>query len=87
MSGHRKRINASPLKKAAVPLAFCLRAKKRAVFEGPIMMVRPMRKRICEVRGGVSYLRVAGEKRNGEEGDMHCPWLALRGRRRGGRRL
>ena len=46
ISGHRSRISASPAKKAAVPLSFCLRAKKRAVFCGPMMMVRPIRKRI-----------------------------------------
>jgi hypothetical protein len=51
MSGHRSRISASPPKKAAVPLAFCFRAKKRAVFCGPMMIVRPMRKRIYP-RGG-----------------------------------
>lgn len=34
-----------PPKKAAVPRAFCLRAKKRRVFCGPIIIVRPMRKR------------------------------------------
>lgn len=36
----------SPAKKAAVPFAFCFRAKKSSVFCGPIMIVRPMRKRI-----------------------------------------
>lgn len=35
-----------PRKKAPVPLAFCLRAKKSNVFCGPMMMVKPMRKRI-----------------------------------------
>jgi hypothetical protein len=43
---HRRRMRASPAKKAAVPLAFCFRAKKRSVFWGPIMIVRPIRKRI-----------------------------------------
>lgn len=43
---HRRRISAKPTKKAAVPLSFCFRAKKRRVFCGPMMMVRPMRKRI-----------------------------------------
>ncbi len=46
MKVHRRRMRARPTKKAAVPLAFCLRAKKRSVFCGPMMMVRPMRKRI-----------------------------------------
>lgn len=46
MNVHFMRINRSPTKKAAVPLAFCLRAKKRSVLWGPMMMVRPMRKRI-----------------------------------------
>lgn len=44
--GHRIRMSARPPKKAAVPFAFCLRAKKRRVLEGPMMMVRPIRKRI-----------------------------------------
>jgi hypothetical protein len=35
-----------PAKKAAVPRAFCLREKKRRVLWGPMMIVRPMRKRI-----------------------------------------
>jgi hypothetical protein len=46
ISGHRSRMSNRPAKKAAVPLSFCLRAKKRAVLEGPIIIVRPMRKRI-----------------------------------------
>jgi hypothetical protein len=50
ISGQRSRISASPPKKAAVPLIFWRRAKKRAVFCGPMMMVRPMRKRICRRR-------------------------------------
>lgn len=50
---HRMSIRISPAKKAAVPFAFCLRAKKRRVFWGPMMMVRPMRKRIYS-RSGVS---------------------------------
>ncbi len=44
--GHLRRIRAKPPKKAAVPFAFCFRAKKRSVFWGPMMIVRPMRKRI-----------------------------------------
>ena len=51
ISGQRKRMSVRPAKKAAVPLAFCLRAKKRRVLAGPIMMVRPIRKRIWG-RGG-----------------------------------
>ncbi|RDL31445.1 uncharacterized protein BP5553_09654 [Venustampulla echinocandica] len=46
INGQRSRINKSPAKKAAVPLSFWRRAKKRAVFWGPIIMVRPMRNRI-----------------------------------------
>lgn len=42
----RIKIIVRPAKKAAVPLAFCLRAKKRSVFWGPMMIFRPMRKRI-----------------------------------------
>lgn len=53
ISGHLNRISASPAKKAAVPLSFCLRAKKTSVFCGPMMMVRPMRKRICRGEGGL----------------------------------
>lgn len=51
MSGHRSRISSRPAKKAAVPLAFCLRAKKRSVFWGPMIMVRPIRKRIWKMGG------------------------------------
>lgn len=47
MRGHRSRIRARPPKKAAVPFAFCFRAKKRSVFCGPMIIVRPIRKRIC----------------------------------------
>jgi hypothetical protein len=50
ISGHRRRISARPAKKAAVPFALFLRAKKRSVLAGPIMIVRPIRKRIY--RGG-----------------------------------
>lgn len=50
MNVHRMRISARPTKNAAVPLAFCFRAKKRRVFCGPMMIVRPMRKRIWCVR-------------------------------------
>lgn len=46
MKVHRMRMRSRPAKKAAVPFAFCRRAKKSKVFCGPIMMVRPMRKRI-----------------------------------------
>jgi hypothetical protein len=42
----RKRMRSRPAKKAAVPLSFWRRAKKSAVFWGPIMRVRPRRKRI-----------------------------------------
>lgn len=42
-----------PPKKAAVPRAFCLRAKKRSVFWGPIIIVRPMRKRTWA--GGLAF--------------------------------
>jgi len=45
--GHRSSMRASPAKKAAVPFAFCFLAKKSSVFCGPIIMVSPMRKRIC----------------------------------------
>ena len=56
-----------------MPLSFCLRAKKSAVFCGPMMMVRPIRKRICELGGkGVSY--GVGEIRGWEGGThiTHC---------------
>lgn len=58
----RKRMRASPAKKAAVPLAFCFRAKKRRVFWGPIMMVRPMRNRIW---AGSSMLDRGGQRWGG----------------------
>jgi hypothetical protein len=44
--GQRRRIRRIPDTKAAVPLSFCLRAKKRAVFWRPIIRVRPAMKRI-----------------------------------------
>lgn len=47
ISGHFIRMSASPPKNAAVPFALFLRAKNRSVFWGPMIMVRPMRKRIC----------------------------------------
>lgn len=46
IKGQRIRISNRPAKKAAVPLSFWRRAKKRSVFWGPIMIVRPIRKRI-----------------------------------------
>lgn len=49
MKVQRQRIIRRPTKKAAVPFSFCLRAKKRSVLEGPIIIVRPRRKRIWEV--------------------------------------
>lgn len=51
-NAHFIRIKISPAKKAAVPLSFCRRAKKRRVFCGPMIMVRPMRKRIYAKRLG-----------------------------------
>jgi hypothetical protein len=48
MNAQRINIRQSPAKNDAVPLSFCLRAKKRSVFWGPIIMVKPIRKRICE---------------------------------------
>lgn len=51
ISGHRSRMRASPAKNAAVPFAFCFLAKKSSVFWGPIIMVSPIRKRICSSRG------------------------------------
>ena len=49
MSAQRIKIRKRPPKKAAVPFSFCRRAKKRAVFWGPIIIVRPIRKRILGV--------------------------------------
>lgn len=51
ISGQRNRMSVKPPKKAAVPFAFCLRAKKRRVLEGPMIMVRPIRKRIYSPDG------------------------------------
>lgn len=62
--GHRKRMRSRPPKNAAVPFAFCFRAKKRSVFCGPMMMVRPMRKRICE-SGLELGVRVRGDSGDG----------------------
>lgn len=69
MNVHRMRISVRPAKNAAVPLAFCLRAKKRSVFWGPMMMVRPIRKRICE--WGLELLCFWGVG-----GGVHFPWQA-----------
>lgn len=60
MRGHRSKMRVSPPKKAAVPFAFCFLAKKSSVFCGPIIMVSPMRKRICSpahVRLGITVSR------------------------------
>jgi hypothetical protein len=43
---HFINISVRPAKNAAVPFAFCFLAKNRNVFWGPMMIVRPMRKRI-----------------------------------------
>lgn len=45
--GHRSNMRTRPAKNAAVPFAFCFLAKKSSVFCGPIIMVSPIRKRIC----------------------------------------
>lgn len=78
MRGHRNKISSRPPKKAAVPLAFCLRAKKRRVLAGPMMMVRPMRKRICQE--GSSLVRKGGSSTQGLRfrvlDCLHCPWRA-----------
>lgn len=68
---HLIKIRKRPRKKAAVPLSFCLRAKKARVFWGPIIIVRPIRKSICG--GGVSGCWLEGK--GGEEGETdvaHC---------------
>jgi hypothetical protein len=44
-SGQRKRMSRIPQVNAAVPLSFWRRAKKRAVFVGPIIRVSPRRNR------------------------------------------
>ena len=46
MNVHLIKMRINPAKKDAVPFAFCLRAKKRRVFWGPIIIVSPIRKRI-----------------------------------------
>lgn len=77
MSGHRRRMRARPPKKAAVPLAFCFRAKKRSVFCGPMMMVRPMRNRIWRYGArleipSVAAAATAAESKEGT-GGLRCP--------------
>lgn len=47
ISGHFIKMSDSPPKNAAVPFALFFRAKNRSVFCGPMIMVRPIRKRIC----------------------------------------
>jgi hypothetical protein len=47
--GQRRRMSEIPTRKAAVPFHFWRRAKKTAVFWGPIIRVRPIRKRIWRV--------------------------------------
>ncbi len=44
ISGQRNNISTMPVTNAAVPFHFCRRAKKTAVFCGPMMRVRPRRK-------------------------------------------
>lgn len=56
INGQRSKIRASPPKKAAVPFIFCLRAKNRRVLAGPMITVRPMRKRICHCGRWISML-------------------------------
>lgn len=46
VNGHFRKMMAMPSRKAAVPFNFWRRAKKARVLRGPIIMVRPMRKRI-----------------------------------------
>ena len=46
INAHLMRMRNRPMKNAAVPLSFWRRAKKRRVFCGPIIIVRPIRKRI-----------------------------------------
>lgn len=74
-NAQRIRMRNRPRKKAAVPLSFCLRAKKARVFWGPIMRVRPIRKRICEkgIRvSPVGHVVGFGHK----AGNVHCPLQA-----------
>lgn len=68
MNAHRNSMRQSPAKKAAVPLSFCRRAKKRSVFWGPIMIVRPMRKRIYL---GREFGHIGERERR--ERHIHCP--------------
>lgn len=46
MKVQRMKIRIMPTAKASVPCHFCRRAKKSAVLAGPIIRVRPIRKRI-----------------------------------------
>jgi hypothetical protein len=59
------RIRKRPAKKAAVPFSFCRRAKKRAVFWGPMIIVRPIRKRICDAVSCVEREMCKGGRRGG----------------------
>jgi len=52
INAQRMRIRKRPMKNAAVPFNFCLRAKKESVFWGPIIIVRPMRNKIYMERSG-----------------------------------
>jgi hypothetical protein len=48
-NGHLSKMSVMPPANAAVPLSFCRRAKKSSVFCGPMMMVRPIRKRMLPI--------------------------------------
>lgn len=81
---HRSNMRVSPPKKAAVPFAFCFLAKKSSVFCGPIIMVSPIRKRIC-LSGGEARLGYRSRKQvtarfGGVQGGSHTfPIASLAG--------
>ena len=67
-NGHRKTMRIIPPAKAAVPLSFCRRAKKIAVFCKPMMRVRPSRKSIC-----IHFMvRIALQREKGSTYVSHC---------------
>ena len=79
--GQRNKMSRIPTMNAAVPLSFWRRAKKMKVFWGPMMRVRPIRKRIY-TRCGILLARrrevllgraASRERRDGGGTDIsHC---------------
>lgn len=78
INGHRIRMSARPPKNAAVPLALFFLAKKRRVFWGPMMIVKPMRKRTWLGDEALAGRHIQRHSSGGcLRAALHFPWLAL----------